>query len=135
MGSNRVFFPQAALDGWIAEDRVELTRSELVIKAEGRRYTLTEAVRVLGEVTSGEDVYGVVGKVRERGALEAAGAELFESSMVWGEYAFEVVPGWLGLPVGSFDAHITGRVRREALAPESSNDEDLLANFLMKNLE
>ncbi len=134
MGSNRVFFPQAALDGWIAEDRVELTRSELVIKAEGRRYTLTEAVRVLGEVTSGEDVYDVVGKVRERSALEAAGAELFESSMVWGEYAFEVIPGWLGLPVGSFNAHLSGRGQREA-APGSSNDEDLLATFLMKNLE
>ncbi len=147
MGYNRVFFPQAALDDWIADDRVEFTEGELVIKAEGRRYHLTESVRVLSEVTGAEDRYNLVGKVKERATVEANGGELFETSLILGENAYEIVPGWLGLPIGSFTAHMTGRERRRALAesearpvlgvqPEQpTRDEDLLAGFLMRNLE
>ncbi len=147
MAYNRVFFPQAALDEWIADDRVDFSGRELVIKAEGRRYDITEGVRVLGEVTGSQDRYNLVGKVKERGALEAAGGELFETSLILGENAYEVVPGWLGLPIGSFVAHITGRERRRALADaeahsggirpgaQPASDEDLLASFLVRNLE
>lgn len=147
MGYNRVFFPQAALDEWIAEDRVDFNGRELVIKAEGRRYDITEGVRVLGEVTGSSDRYNLVGKVKERMSLEAAGGELFETSLILGENAYEVVPGWLGLPIGSFVAHLTGRERRRALADseahpsgitagaQPASDEDLLASFLMRNLE
>ena len=73
MGYNRVFFPQAALDEWIAEDRVDFNGRELVIKAEGRRYDISEGVRVLGEVTGSSDRHNLVGKVKERFALESAG--------------------------------------------------------------
>ena len=37
MGKNRVFFPQAALDLWISEGKVDLAGDELTIKAEARR--------------------------------------------------------------------------------------------------
>lgn len=167
MGYNRIFFPQAALDAWIADDRVELHLQELVIKAEGRRYSIEEAVRVLEEVSGAADVHQVVGKVKPREALEFAGAELFDTSMILGDNAYEVVPGWLGLPIGSFDAHLSGTGRRRvpslsgeaalalsasilgasgpvsselrdaqgALVDGPASDEDLLASFLMRNLE
>src|SRR5690606_25853421 len=141
------FFPQASLDEWIAEDRVEFNDGELVIKAEGRRYDLTEGVRIVSEVTGAADRYNLVGKVKERVTLEANGGELLETSLILGENAYEVVPGWLGLPIGSFTAHMTGRERRRALAEsearpvqgaqseQPARDEDLLAGFLMRNLE
>ena len=48
---NRVFFPQACLDQWGVEGKIELTPTELVVLAEGRRYAITEVVRVVVEVT------------------------------------------------------------------------------------
>ncbi len=42
---NRVFFPQAALDEWLGDDRVDLKGEELVLKSEGRRYKIIEAMQ------------------------------------------------------------------------------------------
>jgi hypothetical protein len=50
MAKNRVFLPQAALDHWISEGKVELTGDELTIKPEGRRYRILEAARVMWSV-------------------------------------------------------------------------------------
>ncbi len=44
---NRVFFPQAALDQWLADGTVDLRGTELTILAEARRYRIVEAVREL----------------------------------------------------------------------------------------
>ena len=55
---NRVFFPQAALDQWLGDGTVDLRGDELTIAAEGRRYRLTESVRILNEVTGGADSGG-----------------------------------------------------------------------------
>src|ERR1051325_10710628 len=64
MGKNRVFFPQAALDQWISEGKVDLAGDELTIKAEARRYRILEAARVLGECTGLADANELVGRVK-----------------------------------------------------------------------
>lgn len=130
---NRVFFPQAALDAWIADERVDLQTDELTIKAEGRRYRIIEAIRILREVTGGGDPNELVGKVKSRAFLAELGAEVLESSMILGENAYDVVPGFVGAPIGSFADHrkaapITGG------RPMMASDEDLLAAFLASKL-
>ncbi|HEY4121598.1 MAG TPA: hypothetical protein VGM56_27220 [Byssovorax sp.] len=128
---NRVFFPQAALDAWLADDRVELTNDELCIKAEGRRYRIVEAVRVLREVTGTPDGNELIGKVKSRAFMSELGAELLETSMILGDNAYDVVPGFVGAPVGSFAEH-------KKTAPEHghrgvlTSDEDLLATFITR---
>jgi hypothetical protein len=137
MGKNRVFFPQAALDQWLREGRIELTTNELVIRAEGRKYRIVEAVRILAEVSGGQDVHEVVGRVRTVAYLSELGAELLGASMVIGDLAYEVIPGFLGSPIGSFNEHRSGSIPPPGpggvTGPKS--DEDLLAQFLMRNLE
>ena len=137
MGKNRVFFPQAALDQWLHEGRIELTASELVIRAEGRKYRIVEAVRILAEVSGGQDVHELIGKVRTVAYMTALGAELLGDSIVLGDLAYTVVPGFLGSPIGSFAEHRAGSIPPpgpvRAAGPQS--DEDLLAQFLMRNLE
>jgi hypothetical protein len=144
MGKNRVFFPQTALDQWISEGKVELSGDELTIKAEARRYRILEAARVTSECTGLPDANELVGRVKTRLHLSELGAELLEDSMVLGDNAYDVVPGFLGAPVGTFEEHITGSARVEArrsipsakaseAAPPAS-DEDLLARFLLESL-
>lgn len=122
---NRVFFPQAALDEWIAEERVDLKHDELALKHEGRRYRIIEAVRVLREVTGGADTNELIGKVKSRAFLTELGAELLEGSMILGDNAYDVVPGFVGAPIGTIEAH-----RASFPSIGEMTDEQLLAMAL-----
>ncbi len=127
---NRVFFPQAALDQWLFDGAVELQDNELKILGEGRRYRLAEAVRVLREVSGAEDPNELVGRVKARGYLEQLGAEIVETSMLVSEAAYDIEPGWVGIPIGTFAEHVGSAARSGA----SRTDEELLAKFLAKSL-
>jgi hypothetical protein len=140
---NRVFFPQAALDVWLSDGTVDLSGNELTIVAEGRRYRLVEAVRIVKEVTGDADDNALVGRVKSKASLEEKKAELMESSLLLGENAYDVVPGWLGEPIGTFDDHVASQkksatARRSGSAAERErelqSDEDLLATYLLKTL-
>jgi hypothetical protein len=119
---NRVFFPQHALDQWIVEGTVDLQKGELTILSEGRRYALEEAVRVMREVSGAGDVAKLIGRVKTCKWLEQQGGEIVESSMLFGDAAYDVEPGWVGTPIGPSPA---GR-------PPGS-EEQLLARFLAKS--
>lgn len=125
MRPNRVFIPQALLDSWLAEERVELSGDQLLLRDEGRRYTIAEAVHVVRDAAGGGDGRGLLGKVKTRDQLIDMGAEVFEGSMIVGDDAYDVIPGFAGEPVG----------QAPAAAPSAdANEEDLLAQFLIKSL-
>ena len=139
MSKNRVFFPQEALDRWLVNGEVELSQGLLTIKTERRRFRLVEAARVMSEVSGLPDPHEVMGKVKTVGFLSELGASLLGESMVIADNAYEVVPGWLGSPVGTFAEH---RAEQSASASTSAqhrmasvgSDEELLASFLVRNL-
>jgi hypothetical protein len=122
---NRVFFPQAALDEWLADDRVELTNDELSLKGEGRRFRIIEAVRVIREVTGSPDPHHLLGCVKSCAFLNELGAELLESSMIIGENAYDVLPGFVGAPTSRYEDH-------RKLVPDSKwrDDEELLLHLI-----
>jgi hypothetical protein len=130
---NRVFFPQAAFDQWLVDGAVDLRGTELTILAEGRKYRIAEAVRILKEAAGQPDQNDLVGRVKTKVFLEALGAEIFEGSMIIGDNAYDVVEGWLGAPTISFEEHKRSRSSGE-FGEEPRTDEDLLAKFLLKNL-
>lgn len=132
---NRVFFPQAALDEWVADDRIDLKNDELLIKSESRRYKIIEAVRVLTEVTGAADHHEVIGKVKSRAFMNELGAEILEGSMILGDNAYDVVPGFVGAPVGTMAEHRKApEAPEEPLANAPKTDEELLAAFLATKL-
>jgi len=137
---NRIFFPQAALDGWLIDGTVELAGNQLTIVGENRRYRIAEAVRVLREVTGQPDVNDVIGRVKSRVYFEELGAEILEGSMIIGDNAYDVATGWLGAPTSSFAEHVASPERAAArksqneFGEEPKTDEDLLARFLLKNM-
>ena len=125
---NRVFFPQAALDEWLGEDRIDLKQDVLLVRSEGRRYRIIEAVRILREVTGVDDPHELLGRVKTRAFLNELGAELLENSMIMGDNAYDVVQGFIGAPIGSFGEY-------QKTAPPTAtkgvaNDADLLMAFL-----
>jgi len=140
MSKNRVFFPQEALDRWLSNGEVELSQGLLTMRTEGRRFRLVEAARVLAEVSGLPDPHEILGKVKTVGFLTELGASLLGESMVISDNAYQVVPGWLGSPVGTFAEHRAERaatpIPRRTLPPGSpaGSDEELLASFLVRNL-
>lgn len=119
---NRIFFPQEALDEAIVDGRIELSGGELTIVSEKRVYRVAEAVRVLSEVTGSEDANELVGKVKSVAFLQELGAELLETSMLIGDNAYDVVPGFSGFPAISYDEH----KKLRAGAPCEGSDESLV---------
>lgn len=130
---NRLFFPQSALDEWIVDGSVELVDGELVILSEGLRFKLTEAVRVLEEVSGIGDAHALRGRVKDRAELEGLGAELVESSMLLGDAAYDTVPGWLGVPVRARGDRRELAARNSKGEAELESDEELLLRFLAQN--
>jgi hypothetical protein len=132
---NRVFFPQSAIDQWGMDGKIDLTGPELIVVADARRYKIVEAVRVMAEVTGANDPHKIVGKVKPNAAFEEVGAEILGDSMIIGDNAYDVVPGWMGEPTRPWAEHLDSPERSEARngktdpgrAPKS--DEELLQRF------
>jgi hypothetical protein len=130
---NRVFFPQIALDEWLAETRVELRNDELLVKSENRKYRIIEGIRIVREVSGSSDGHELVGKVKSKAFLVELGAELLESSMILGDNAYDVVPGFVGAPMGG-PPSLPSPSTASPASPPVSTDEDLLAAFLATKL-
>ncbi len=131
---NRIFFPQVALDEWVVEGTAELQDGELTLLPVGRRYRLAEAIHVVKDASGGGDAE-LLGRVKARVVLEQLGAEIVETSMLLGDAAYDVEPGWIGVPAVPFADYVAagagraaGEPRGEAAA-EPRSDEELLARF------
>ena len=124
---NRVFFPQAALDDWVGDNRADIKGEDLSLKAEGRRYRIIEAVRVMREVTGADDPHELLGRVKTRAFLTELGAEMLENSMILGDNAYDVLQGFVGAPIGTFAEY-------QKTAPQAArgraSDEEVLHAFL-----
>ena len=137
---NRVFFSQASVDQWGIDGKIDLVAGELILLAEGRRYKVEEAVRIVTEVTGANDDRKIIGKVKPRRALDEIGAELLETSMILGDNAYDVVPGWIGTPSCPFADHLLSPERHAArggktdLGTGPRSDEELLQRFAAGDL-
>jgi hypothetical protein len=137
----RYFLPQATLDRWVHDQRIELGPDQLVLREEGRRYRIVEGVRVIGEVTGALDLHELTGKVKTVAHVRELGAELLDTSMLIGDLAYEVVPGWIATPDRSFSEYLESPARALALralgrsgdlvvVERPHDDDDLLARMV-----
>ena len=118
---NSVFFPQSLLDILFDIGKLDIEGEDLVVKEHGFRYRVGEAVRVLTEVTTGEDPHNLCGRVAMRTYLsDELGAEILGNSMLVEDNAYDVVPGMVGEPVG-------------AVAPDARPEHEVLAE--LQNLD
>lgn len=118
----------------MVDGKIDVTTTELILLAEGRRYKVVEAVRVLAEVTGANDEQKIVGKVKPKASLEEIGAEIVETSMIIGDNAYDIVPGWMGTPSTTLAKHMASAERTKARAGTADavrpkSEEDLLRSF------
>jgi len=132
MGTTRVFFPDEALDAWLASGKAELAGGYLTTKPEGHRYRVVEAVRVLAEVTGGADAYQLVGSVKPLVYVRELGAELLGSSMVLDDNAYDIVTGWVAVPDIDKQAQNAEPLDKRSGAHQA--EAEALAQFLARNL-
>ncbi|HSP80724.1 MAG TPA: hypothetical protein VLQ93_19500 [Myxococcaceae bacterium] len=119
----RLFLPQTQLEEWALEDKADVRDGQLVVTGEEGVYPVTPAVHFL-QTVSGEDTEGLLAKVKTEAQLQGLGAEQMADSVLLGETAYEVVPGYLA---------------EVSVAPSSSNGQpgsetDLLAAFLLNKM-
>lgn len=96
-----LFIPQEWVDKSNMEDKVTLDGEQMVIKADGKAYRLAPAVRFLKVEGGDSDPHQLVGKVKTTKALEAMDAETMAESVLLGETAYRVQPGFSSLYTGT----------------------------------
>ena len=122
----KLFLPQAQLEEWALEDKADVKDGVLVVTGEEGVYPVTPAVHIVQLVT-GEDANDLVAKVKTEAQLQALGAEQMADSVLLGDTAYEVVPGYVAeVPLSPSDAGSgDGKPGSEA---------DLLAAFLLNKM-
>ncbi len=96
-----LFISQEWVDVSNMEDKVTLDGEQMVIKADGKAYRLTPAVRFLKVEGGDADAHQLLGKVKTTKALEAMDAETMAESVLLGDTAYRVQPGFSALYTGT----------------------------------
>lgn len=135
-----LFVPQSVLVKWSEKGRVEVKGHVLVLLREKKSFQLTSAVRFL-KMEAGEDVKGLLQKVKTLDALKQMGAEHYRESVILGDSAYQVQQGFLAdanalrraAGVSPGDEKAAGGTKKQQ--GEKEGEEDLLAQFLLDNLQ
>ena len=159
-----LFVPQSVLDRWSEQGRVEVEGHVLTILGDGKSFTLTSAVRFM-KLEAGDDVTGLLQKVKTTDALKQMGAEHYMESVILGDSAYGVQQGFLAdanalrraaavsqaTAAKAKPANAPAPVPAQAPAPvavaaavappapkaedKQAGEQDLLAQFLLENLQ
>lgn len=90
----KLFISQEWVDVSNMDDKVTLDGQQMVVAADGKAYQLTPAVRFLKVEGGDSDPHQLLGKVRTTEAVEALGAETMAESVILGDTAYRVQPGF-----------------------------------------
>lgn len=155
-----LFFSNKIIDSWSDGKKIEIQGNTLTLKAGPQgptQFTLEEAVRFLKISGSEQDTPGLLGKIKTKKQLDEMGAEAYMESVIYKDIPYEVELGYLGRSTGTAPAAAASapaeapkasapppppppkpeeeKLDQSQVAPEgAASDEDLLANFLLKNM-
>jgi hypothetical protein len=121
----KLFLPQAQLEEWALGDKADIRDGKLVVVEEGgASFPVVSAVHFV-QLASGEDTHKLLSRVKTEAQLQGLGAEQMADSVLIGETAYEVVPGYIAevspSPPGPGDK-------------KPSSEADLLAAFLLNKM-
>jgi hypothetical protein len=117
----RLFLPQTTLEEWMSQDKVDVREDKIFVTAEKASYPLIPAVHFT-QVVSGTDTHKLVTRVKTQEQLASLSAEQLNDSVIVGEAAYEVVPGYVT------DVAIPGAGKK------GGSEADLLAEFFLNKL-
>lgn len=105
-----MFVSQTTLDEWLGKGDVVVDGDVMSLARVGR-FQLETAFHFVAEVAEGGDAEELVGKVKTQEQLLTLGGEHCAGSVILGDNAYEVVEGFLGVPV---EAEVRGDASDEA---------------------
>ena len=95
----RIFVSQEVVDQWSADERIAIDGDVMILTLTQQRVRLSPAVRVLRVVSGTADPFNLVGSVKTPSELAAFGGEQYMSSLLLGDVAYDVQPGYFGDPL------------------------------------
>jgi len=104
----------------MVEEKADLQGDKLFVSAENASYPLIPAVH-FKRLVSGADGHKLVDKVKTKDQLDALSAEQLSDSVLIGEDAYEVDPGYVtdvGIPTGT----------------KASTETEMLAEFFLNKM-
>jgi hypothetical protein len=96
---SRLFISVDRLDAWTAEGRASLAAGRMTLTELNRSFTMTPAVCFVAINGGSDDPNDLVGRVKSKPQLEAMGAEQLSSSVIYGDFAYDVIDGFIGEPL------------------------------------
>jgi hypothetical protein len=98
MAAGLLFVSQEMLDTWAGQGKIDFVGNVMTLlqgEGRGRSYALEPAVRFLAIIGAESDPNGLLSKVKPVSQLRGMGAEQVEGSVILGDAAYEVEPGFL----------------------------------------
>ena len=133
MEGGLLFVSQALLDTWATQGRIGLDGQSIRLltgQGEGRRYALEPAARFIRVAEGGADLHQLVARVKTLAQIREMGGEAMSDSVLLGEVAYEIEPGFLA--EGSVVEAARGSNARDL--EERRQEAQALARFLLDNL-
>jgi hypothetical protein len=97
--SLKIFIPQDQVDGWITTDKVDLAGEIMTFRA-GRLSLRVVPAYFFDHVSGGsDDGPRLLGRVKTKAAVAALGAELYMTTIIVGETAYDVEAGFVAKPL------------------------------------
>ncbi len=128
VGRVKLFLPQSQLETWASEEKADLKDGKLVAADSKTPHPVVPAIHFVS-LASGEDKEKLVGKVKTMTQLDALGAECMMDSVILGDAAYQVVPGYL-TEVATAPVAAPAEHKKKPSSPEA----DLLAKFILDKL-
>lgn len=122
----RFFLPQSTLEEWALEDKADLRDGMLVVHGDPSPWPVEPAVHFI-KLVAGQDVEKLVSRVKTDTQLARLGCERLEDSVVLGESAYEVVPGYVAEVAAPAAAKNSDK-------RQPSSEADLLAAFILDKM-
>jgi hypothetical protein len=95
----KIFIPQDQVDTWVTTDKVDLA-GEVMTFRKSRISLRVVPAYFFDHVSAGSDARpALLGRVKTKAAVHALGAEVYLSSVIVGETAYDVAAGLVGKPI------------------------------------
>lgn len=132
------FLPQATLDGWVDQGKVDVIADHLIDQASKDEFPMREALHFV-KLESGTDAEKLLRKVKSIEAVRAMGAEHYMTSVILGDDVYQVEVGWLAeestAPARAPIPAARSAPKKESSAKEHDEDADMLAKLLLDKLQ
>lgn len=92
----RLFISQERLDEWTMDQKATLESGRLMLNELGRAFMVVPAVRFLSVAGDEPDPNDFLNRVKTEVELTEIGADLYMNSVIHGDIAYDVQPGFMG---------------------------------------